>query len=948
MERYILDHLDEAIARGYIHVYVQPVVRTLTRQVCGMEALARWQDPVHGLLMPGIFISVLEKHRRIHELDLYVVQKVCEHYRYSGNRVDVPVSVNLSRLDYELCDIFLAVEAEVRANKVPRSHLCIEITESALSENEDLMRDYIDRFREAGYAVWMDDFGSGYSSLNVLKDFELDELKIDMRFLSDFHDRSKMILASIIQMAKHINIQTLAEGVETEEQFAFLRNIGCEKVQGYLFGRPMPFEECLEHVADSGMTWEPPNLRGYYDKTGSLNVLSATPFPAPGANVGQINGRELNSISLAILELKGDEAEMLFSNQAFEDTAFSTDWPLAWTGPTGMSILPLDRISQRLQKLLEETRTEGKGRILSVYNDDYYEMRTLRLARYGSSCTILVSITNLSQVAQVDSQQSLDEGLRSLYSAYEQVLLINLDNLTVISLHRDRDAGLRLPAGNLRDRTEEYSRHRLFPDDRERFKSFMCPDTLEERVSQSGNISIQLRTLSFHGVYVWKSYWLIRIRKNSYYLLIRDVEKEIREIRAVAMAAETSNNVLTPKLLWENVVNNSDLKFFWKDKQRRFAGVSRSFLDHYDLHSQADVIGKTDEDMGWHIHQDPYMSEEWKVLKEGITSRQVDGNCLVQGETKKIVATKRPLYSRDGKIVGLIGSFYETEAETSEKAATKKARTDELTGLLNNRALHEDLYAYVDEYQLRQKDFARIEVAIDDFTDISSRYGYSFGDEVIRQTGAALRRCCGNTATVGRFSGYYFTILRQYEDPAELTDLIASIRQIPNMLHEIDGVPFNMYLSVGMALYSETENRENMAAQAILRRMTDDVEGISQRQLIENTGHIFQIFDELPISYGVYKVIHEQGDDDAVQLYANHKFMQMTRTNPEKLIGKRVSRFFPVCSNEWYSLAKQAGLEGKTVTGQFHFSILNCDIEATAYPIIGRGFCAFTFQTIDN
>lgn len=232
LEQYILDHLDEAIARGYIHVYVQPVVRTLTRQVCGMEALARWQDPVHGLLMPGIFIDVLEKHRRIHKLDLYMVRKICEHYRYSGNRADVPVSVNLSRLDYELCDIFFEVESEVRANKVPRSHLCIEITESALSENEDLMRDYIDRFRKAGYAVWMDDFGSGYSSLNVLKDFELDELKIDMRFLSDFHNRSKMILASIIQMAKHINIQTLAEGVETEEQFAFLRNIGCEKVQG--------------------------------------------------------------------------------------------------------------------------------------------------------------------------------------------------------------------------------------------------------------------------------------------------------------------------------------------------------------------------------------------------------------------------------------------------------------------------------------------------------------------------------------------------------------------------------------------------------------------------------------------------------------------------------------------------------------------------------------------
>ena len=145
MEQYILENLDQALEQDHIKVYVQPVVRTLTRQYCGMEALARWDDPEHGLLLPGKFISVLEDHRRIHELDIYVLNKVCKTLKSMNRRLDVPVSVNLSRLDYELCDIFEIVESAVRANKVPRSSLCIEITESVIANNEELMHRYLDR-----------------------------------------------------------------------------------------------------------------------------------------------------------------------------------------------------------------------------------------------------------------------------------------------------------------------------------------------------------------------------------------------------------------------------------------------------------------------------------------------------------------------------------------------------------------------------------------------------------------------------------------------------------------------------------------------------------------------------------------------------------------------------------------------------------------------------------
>ncbi len=946
MEQYILDHFDEALANGYIKAYVQPVVRTLTRQVCGLEALARWQDPVYGLLMPGEFIEVLEKHRRIHELDFCILRIICESYKLTKEIVGVPVSVNLSRLDYEICDVFEVVESIVRTNKVPRNILCIEVTESAIVRNESVMRHNIERFRAAGYAVWMDDFGSGYSSLNVLKDFEFDELKFDMRFLSDFSVRSRSILASMINMAKRIDIQTLTEGVETEEQFEFLRNVGCEKAQGYLFGKPMPFDECLIHVKESGMSWEQPKMRKFYDDVGRVNVLSPMPFQSANGQQTNYTGRELNSIPLAILQISGADAMLLYANLAFERIAPAVDWPICWQDSGELISIPVNRISQKLQALLQETRDTGESRILSVYNDDYYELRARRLARHGNEFAVLLSMTNLSKLSAVEDRQQIDEAMRSLYSMYEQVSLINLTDNTVIYIHTDRDTASRLPAGNLAARIDEYSATRVFPDDRERFRRFIEPETLESRAAHSGGISTHIRTRTAGGVYSWKSYNLVRIRENKFYLLIRNAEREVTELQSAYLIPEHFAGELTPELLWANAVNYADLKFFWKDRDRRFAGASRAFLDHYEFKSVTDIIGKTDEDMGWHIHPGPFRDEEWKVLNEGITSRKVEGDCLVQGENREIVATKMPLFSRDGKIVGLIGSFYQTESHTSSRQGMLQARTDDLTGLLNSRGIHEDLYAYIDEYQLRHQDFARIEVSIDDFDVFNSRYGFEFGDAMIRETGRALLSCCGNTATVGRISGWTFTVLRQFETEAELETLLDRIRHIPDGVKDIGGIPFSMFLSVGMALYSETENRDSMAMQAELRRLTDDIEGISQTQLIENASRIFHMFDDLPISYAVYKVISGPEGADAIILYANHRFLQTTGLTLEKLIGKRVNRFFSTFPGEWLEYAVEAGLNGKTVDTAFHFTPINMDMAVTAQPIIGPGFCAFTFRKI--
>ncbi len=246
--RYVARHAEQAVTDGWIKTFAQPVVNAATGELCGFEALARWDDPERGLLSPAVFIPTLEDAHLIHKLDTCVVDDVCRHLsrcRCEGLPY-VPASVNLSRLDFELCDIVSVVEESCGRWEIPHDLLAVEVTESALDQHSNLRLE-MDRFRAAGFEVWMDDFGCGYSSLNLLKDYEFDVLKVDMEFLRDLegNDRSKTIVASVISMAKSIGIRTLVEGVETEAQRDFLRGIGCDMMQGYLFGKPRPLGQGL-------------------------------------------------------------------------------------------------------------------------------------------------------------------------------------------------------------------------------------------------------------------------------------------------------------------------------------------------------------------------------------------------------------------------------------------------------------------------------------------------------------------------------------------------------------------------------------------------------------------------------------------------------------------------------------------------------------------------------
>ncbi|MBQ8800551.1 MAG: bifunctional diguanylate cyclase/phosphodiesterase [Lachnospiraceae bacterium] len=254
-EQEIAGIMEEALAEQQFLVYYQPQYNHATGSLMGAEALVRWKHPERGLVSPGLFIPIFEKNGFITQLDLYVFGQVCCFLRkcLDRNIPIVPISSNFSQYDIFQPRFVEKLEELRMKYDVPVKYLRVEITESAIVGGSDRVNEIVKRLRACGYVVEMDDFGSGYSSLNVLREVDLDIIKLDMLFLSEKanNNRGGTIISSIVRMAKWLDMPVIAEGVETMGQADFLRSIGCEYIQGYLYSKPLPEEEFEELLGKS-------------------------------------------------------------------------------------------------------------------------------------------------------------------------------------------------------------------------------------------------------------------------------------------------------------------------------------------------------------------------------------------------------------------------------------------------------------------------------------------------------------------------------------------------------------------------------------------------------------------------------------------------------------------------------------------------------------------------
>lgn len=252
-EQHISAELSEGIASQQLRPYLQPITDRNGR-IVGAEALARWIHPEHGFLSPASFIPVFERNGMIVEVDRYMWRSACRILAdWQGVHDDLFISVNISPKDFYFTDVVKDITSLVREYNIPPAKLRIEITETVMMTDHEEKMELMRQLRQEGFIVEMDDFGSGYSSLSLLKDMPVDVLKIDMMFLSKTKsgDRARTIVRNIIRLSDELGIATLTEGVETQAQYTQLSKMGCKLFQGYFFAKPIPLEEFEEFAFGS-------------------------------------------------------------------------------------------------------------------------------------------------------------------------------------------------------------------------------------------------------------------------------------------------------------------------------------------------------------------------------------------------------------------------------------------------------------------------------------------------------------------------------------------------------------------------------------------------------------------------------------------------------------------------------------------------------------------------
>ncbi|MBQ7563775.1 MAG: EAL domain-containing protein [Lachnospiraceae bacterium] len=315
-QQYFIDNLDRAIKEGWIQVYHQPIIRAANGCVSEEEGLARWIDPKRGTLMPEQFIPVLEEAGLVCKLDLFVVEQILEKMKQqaSAGLYIVPESVNLSRRDFDSCDMVEEIRRRVDTAGFTRGKINIEIAESGLGADFDFIREQVERFRSIGFHVWMDDFGSGFSSLDVLQSIRFDLIKFDRRFMRQFDQgpKSRIILTELIKIAIGLGIDTVVEGVETEEQAEFLKEIGATKLQGFYYTKPHSLKELFERYRmGSQIGFENPEESDYYATLGRMNLYDLT----TATNDDESIRNYFDTTPMAILESDDWELMLVRGNQ---------------------------------------------------------------------------------------------------------------------------------------------------------------------------------------------------------------------------------------------------------------------------------------------------------------------------------------------------------------------------------------------------------------------------------------------------------------------------------------------------------------------------------------------------------------------------------------------------------------------------------------------------------
>ena len=543
-KQYILDNLDKALQEGWITAYYQPIIRAVNGRVCDEEALARWIDPVKGFLSPADFIPVLEEEKLIYKVDLHILDCVLEKMKYMVNTGHFMCShsINLSRSDFDMCDMVQEIVTRVDKSGIPRDKINIEITESTLVNDFKFMLSQIEKFKRLGFSVWMDDFGSGYSSLNTLARIPFDLIKFDMVFLRNFDqgENSKIILAELMRMAASLGKDTVCEGVETAEQVEFLQEVGCSRLQGYYYCKPVSLEQILErYKTGTQIGFENPAESAYSQQIGEVNLHDLS-ILNQNDNKGFSNF--FNTLPMAIMEIDSDMVRYVRANKAYSD--FMEKY---FFMKQDRSEVPIKMIMQgpgaAFMLVLKQAAKEGKPMFvdekLPEGSKAHYYISKITENPVTKRTAIVVAVLS---VRDAETGETYANIARALAMDYFNLFYVNLETEEYIEYTSnvgEDEISTERHGEKFFSKSREKALTVLHKDDRDLFiKSFTRENVLSQ-IDKNGTFTLIYRLLKF-DVPFYVNLKAVRMKNDKKHLIVgvSNIDSQVKQKKIVEQAKQ--------------------------------------------------------------------------------------------------------------------------------------------------------------------------------------------------------------------------------------------------------------------------------------------------------------------------------------------------------------------------------------------------------------------------
>lgn len=920
MQNYVREYLDQALEKGFIRVYLQPVIRTLTGKLVGAEALARWESPQYGTISPGIFIPVLEEAHLIHKLDAYIlhaVTKMMRHYLDNGI-TPLPISVNLSRLDFLLQDPFAVAEMFRKKYDVPAGLLQIEITENVLVDKMEPVLEGLRQFQEAGYPVLLDDFGSGYSSLNVLKDYSFDTIKFDMKFLHPFTEKSRKVLKYLVSMAKDLSVHTLAEGAETKEQCDFLREIGCEKIQGYYYGKPIPCEEFHAYCLDKGLYLESRDDAKLLDMAGLVDLNQPIPIAIVYDDMQETTMLQANDLYLQSLHSIGTP-----NLQQVNINLRSKNFPM----------------NEKFRRFMDRMLLTGQEESMTyVDNGQYMRLKARAIATVGKSTAYQVSLYNISDDRAMDDAAShrFDRLVRNLTLAYDGIWYLNLDEdvMEIIEAMSTMRVGTQFHG--VATAMQQFVSRYVHPADRERFLTFTDPGSLYERASASlqSFIASTFRILRHDGRYDWMFFTCMALVKSTsremLVCLSRDLmdrqtdRQEIIRLMIESYGITQEFFAAGPHTMesasWKALLDESGIEFFWKDRQYRFRGASHAFLAGLGVTSADAIIGKTDEELGWQLHTHAARASDEQVMQTGKPLLNLTEQLNIGHRLQEVHVSKFPLHE-GGQVVGVLVQI-DSLKDTRQSRDVSMELIDKETHLLSYSGMIMDGLKYADEYRLHGDDYTALLFDVPEYDVIGMKYGQAFRQHLLQKVVKMLHQELPAACSISRIGSCRFLIFAKKGQNPQLMQATLQLASNIHAIKQVDGHDCRLFLHYAQVHGSEVRSIDSLL-RLLMERMQQAEEKLYGVTLYSNDNLIFprELFDQF--EFGT--IINDPDTYDV--LYLNNAMRQELGMTPDApLAGLKCYELMAGLSGPCEECYQEKLVHSSSLTDIYHNDVTSADL----------------------